>query len=153
MIEKIADANLKSEITTKILRQLPEWFGIEYYVNEYIKSVQNLPFFAYLINNEYVGFIALEAKTDINLNIHVFGVLEAYHRQGIGKKLIQESVKYAKENNYKYLTVKTVDDVVDDESYRKTRAFYYAMGFERLEVFPTLWDEVNICLMMIYQIK
>ena len=33
--------------------------------------------------------------------------------------------------------------------YDRTIAFYEGMGFLRLEVFPTLWDERNTCLVLV----
>ena len=34
----------------------------------------------------------------------------------------------------------------------RTRLFYEAMGFRALEVFPTLWDEWNPCLVMVMKL-
>jgi len=48
-----------------------------------------------------------------------------------------------------FLTVKTLADTHPDEGYAGTRRFYLAMGFKPLEVFPTLWDEANPCLLMV----
>ncbi|MDD3109908.1 MAG: hypothetical protein PHH32_04610 [Eubacteriales bacterium] len=33
--------------------------------------------------------------------------------------------------------------------YDRTIAFYQRMGFLRLEMFPTLWDERNPCLVLV----
>ena len=79
--------------------------------------------------------------------LHCMGVKIAYHRKGIGVQLYLELEKYAKEN-YKYLQVKTVEEGHYEE-YDQTVAFYKALGFSKLEVFPTLWDEWNPCLIMI----
>lgn len=53
------------------------------------------------------------------------------------------------EQNFKYLTVKTLSDLRADENYEKTKQFYLAMGFSPVEVFKTLWGEHNPCLLMI----
>ena len=75
------------------------------------------------------------------------GVKKAYHHQGIGKRLLQELQSYAKEH-YKFLQVKTVAEGTYD-TYDQTIRFYRTMGFVELEVFPTLWDAWNPCLVMI----
>jgi len=38
------------------------------------------------------------------------------------------------------------------EEYDQTVAFYESLGFKKLEVFPTLWDEWNPCLIMVMPI-
>ncbi|MEN6523457.1 MAG: N-acetyltransferase, partial [Anaerolineaceae bacterium] len=44
---------------------------------------------------------------------------------------------------------KTLDASRCCEEYDRTRAFYEAMGFRPLEVFPELWDKDNPCLLMV----
>ena len=51
-------------------------------------------------------------------------------------------------DGYHLLQVKTVDEGHYPE-YDRTIAFYEAMGFVRLEVFPTLWDAWNPCLVLV----
>ena len=52
------------------------------------------------------------------------------------------------QEKYEIIQVKTVDEGRYKE-YDQTIAFYKKMGFLKLEVFPTLWDEWNPCLIMI----
>ena len=49
----------------------------------------------------------------------------------------------------RYLTVKTLAADHPDPHYAATRRFYEALGFEPLEVFPTLWDADTPCLLML----
>ena len=44
---------------------------------------------------------------------------------------------------------KTISEERDCESYAMTRQFYLALGFIPLEVFATLWDESNPCLLLV----
>jgi GNAT superfamily N-acetyltransferase len=76
------------------------------------------------------------------------GVLPSRHRQGTGRRLIERAEQFCAERGMKFLTVKTLADIHPDEGYAKTRAFYRAMGFTPLEVFPLYWDESNPCLFM-----
>ncbi|MGH8735065.1 MAG: RdgB/HAM1 family non-canonical purine NTP pyrophosphatase, partial [Burkholderiales bacterium] len=46
------------------------------------------------------------------------------------------------------LTVKTLAPSAGDRLYARTHRFYAAEGFVPLEVFPTLWNEENPCLLM-----
>ena len=58
---------------------------------------------------------------------------------------------FAKEHGYEYLQVKTVEKGRYEE-YDRTVAFYESIGFRMLEVFPTLWDEHNPCMVMVKRI-
>ena len=53
----------------------------------------------------------------------------------------------------KILQVKTVSADRNCDAYEKSRAFYKAVGFIPLEVFPTLWDEANPCLVLVKSIE
>lgn len=44
-IKKILDNEQKSVITNRILRELPEWFGIEEAIVEYVEGVKNNKFY------------------------------------------------------------------------------------------------------------
>ena len=144
----VNDQNEKSIICDYILRALPDWFGVESSIIEYIEKVKTLPFYAAFENENPIGFVAIKKHNFFASEIFVMGVLKNYHRQGIGKKLIGLCEEYCKENNIEFLTVKTLDESRKDESYAKTRLFYLSMGFRPIEVFPTLWDENNPCLLM-----
>lgn len=80
------------------------------------------------------------------------GVLEAYHRRGIGRSLVAACEKYCRDHRKEFLTVKTLAEARASKSYEKTRLFYLSMGFKPLEVFPDLWDEDNPCLLMVKRI-
>ena len=79
------------------------------------------------------------------------GVLKNYHRSGVGTLLFNALENYAK-SKYKFLQVKTVDEGKYDE-YDLTVSFYKKVGFSKLEVFPTLWDKWNPCLIMVKNIS
>ena len=74
--------------------------------------------------------------------------MEEYHRQGLGRRLIDAAEQYCRTNGYVYLTVKTLDASAGYEPYGRTRAFYRAMGFIPLEVLPMFWDKDNPCLFL-----
>ena len=64
MIKKIEISSEKAEITDRILRALPNWFGIESAIVEYVENVQNMPFWAVFEADLAVGFIVLGMVMD-----------------------------------------------------------------------------------------
>lgn len=151
-VRRIEDIDQKEKISTEILADLSEWFGLPDSTAEYIHESKKMSFFAYYKENQYVGFLVGKETSDKTIEIYVMGVLKKFHRNQIGKKLFRSFVSYAKNSGYEYLQVKTVEEGYYKE-YDETRLFYEKMGFRKLECFPTLWDEWNPCLIMIQSIE
>jgi GNAT superfamily N-acetyltransferase len=147
-VDEVSLQNEKKAVCNEILRTLPEWFGIESSIVEYVEEVQSLPFFVAWVESQAIGFAALKIHNDYTAEVYVMGVLSEYHRQGVGLKLIEKCEEYVSLNDFKFLTVKTLAASRESEPYRKTRKFYERMGFYPLEVFPLLWDEANPCLFL-----
>ena len=120
-------------VCEKILRALPDWFGIEASLIQYVKD-----------DDDVVGFLTIKKHFSETAEIHCMGILPQYHRKGIGKLLIKELENYLKDDGLKILQVKTVSADRDCSAYAKTRAFYKAVGFIPLEVFPTFFNNWNI---------
>ena len=148
-IKEIHASSEKAVACNNILRALPTWFGIEESIVDYVKQVQQMPFYAAYAQNEMVGFVTIKNHNEYTAEVCVMGVLEEYHGQGIGKKLIESCEDYCIANGKQFLTVKTVDASANYESYKNTLRFYLKMGFIPLEVFPQLWDESNPCLFLV----
>lgn len=147
-IQEISLADEKSHVCDVLLHALPDWFGIETSIAEYVQQVRSLPFFAAMEGEQTVGFVALTPHNAYTAELCVMGILCPYHRQGIGRMLVYRCERYAAEHAMEFLTVKTLDASRPDDGYEKTRRFYHAMGFRPLEVFPALWDLSNPCLFM-----
>lgn len=139
----------KAKICNIILRALPDWFGIESSIVDYLKDVKELPLVVAFHKDLPVGFIAIKQHNEYTSEIHVMGILPEYQRQKLGKKLLEAVIPLCSE----YLTVKTLAASRENEHYARTRQFYVAMGFKPLEVFPELWGKDNPCLMMIKDLK
>jgi len=146
---EITSPTQKAEICEKILRALPNWFGVEESIIEYIRDVQTMPFFAAFAQDMPIGFAALKEHNNCTAEVCVMGVLTEYHRQGLGRLLLQRCEQYCRESGRAYLTVKTLDAARPSRSYEKTRNFYLALGFQPLEVFPLYWDADNPCLFLV----
>ena len=157
-IKEICNQEIKSAICNDILRSLPNWFAIESSITEYTNDVKDMPFYVAFIKEDSIkknfikekpiGFAAIKNHNLYTAEVYVMGVLEDYHRQGIGKALIYACEKYCITNKKEFLSVKTLDESHNDKNYAKTRRFYLEMGFKPLEVFPLLWGEDNPCLFL-----
>lgn len=151
-VRAIENGEERRAISRAVLGDLPEWFGMPEYTNEYVDKSAQMPFWASFAEGEPVGFIALKETSRSTAEVFVMGVLKRFHRRGIGGQLFHAFYKYAKEKGYEFLQVKTVDEGHYAE-YDKTRLFYENLGFRRLEVFPTLWDPHNPCLILVMSVK
>jgi len=147
-ITEITTPEEKSKICDSILRALPDWFGIEESIVDYVKEVGDKPFYCAFDGGKPIGFVSIKVHNPHTADIYVTGILSDYHRQGIGRKLVEICENFCRANGMEFLTVKTLAETHPDPFYRKTRLFYEAMGFKSLEVFPLLWDEHNPCLLM-----
>ena len=147
-LREIQEASEKGEICNKILRLLPDWFGNEASIVDYTEKVQSMPFYAAFVHEKAAGFVALKAHGAHAAEVCVMGILQEFHRQGLGKMLINRCETYCRENAMEFLTVKTLDGSAEFKPYDSTRQFYLSQGFKPLEVFPLHWDADNPCLFM-----
>lgn len=149
-IINITSKNDKARIVKEVLADLPEWFGLPDSTQAYIDEASDLPLWTARVSESDIGFVTLKETGPHTAEIHCMGVKKAFHRQGIGRQL-QNTLESSIKDKYKFLQVKTVDEGHYDE-YDLTIQFYESMGFERLEVFPDMWDEWNPCLVMVKHI-
>lgn len=146
-VSEIDDTRRKRAITNGVLRALPDWFGIEESIVEYVEKSDGMMFWAAYAAERPVGFLSLLQHNAYTFEIYCMGILQEFHHRGIGRALVQAGENYCTAQGAEFLTVKTLDESRPDDGYAKTRQFYLAMGFRPLEVFPTLWDEANPCLL------
>lgn len=135
-----------------VLRALPDWFGLEKAILEYIESVQTLPTWVASIHGEAAGFLAVRQHFPASAEILVMGVLPHCHRLGVGRALLAAVEQVLRDEGVSFLQVKTLAPTHPDPFYARTRAFYTAAGFLPLEIFPDLWDAENPCLLLVKKI-
>lgn len=152
IIKEITEPYEKKQISRMILEELTDWFGITESRENYIQESSCLPFFAACDDGKPVGFICLKETGKDTVELHVMGVLNGYHRQGIGRQLFYKAKETALEKGYSFLQVKTVR-MGEYEDYDDTNRFYLSLGFKEFEVFPTLWDENNPCQIYVMSLK
>lgn len=139
----------KDKICESILRALPDWFGIESAIVDYIKAVSTMPMLVAKSGQEIIGFLSLHTHFSQTAEIHVMGVLQPFHRQKVGQQLIVAAQNYLVQKNFRFLTVKTLSESRPNPEYDRTRQFYLKVGFVPVEEFKTLWNEHNPCLFLV----
>ena len=148
-IRFITDASVKQSIATTVLRDLPEWFGIEESTQEYIDTVVNYPFIAAYDGDSPIGFYSIRHENDNVLDMYVLGIVKEYHHQGIGTLLQHAVDEYARNNGYSYLMVLTLAEKVQNKEYLQTRSFYLSQGFIDFYQNDDIFDPHNPCQIMI----
>jgi ribosomal protein S18 acetylase RimI-like enzyme len=134
----------------RLLRELPNWFGIAESNRAYVDDAERLPsYLAVGPDDQVVGALLLKRHFPEAAEVHLMAVDPRLHRQAVGRLLLEAVEADLAADDVRLLQVKTVGPSSPDLGYAKTRAFYSAMGFLPLEEFPTLWNEANPCLVLV----
>jgi GNAT superfamily N-acetyltransferase len=134
----------------RLLRALPNWFGIAESVTEYVAAAGRLPnYLAYLEDrHEAVGVLLLARHFPAAAEIYLMAVAPDLHRRGVGRALLMAAEADLSREGAQFLQVKTLGPSRPDEGYQKTRSFYLSQGFTPLEEIQGLWPE-NPCLILV----
>jgi GNAT superfamily N-acetyltransferase len=143
-VVEVEDPTERSRLCESVLRDLPEWFGIEEATAAYIRDVAELPTLA--IGED--AFLSLKLHTPRAAEVYVMGVRRARHGQGLGTELLRAAEDYLRSRGVEYLQVKTLGPSWPDPGYERTRRFYEARGFVPLEEIHGLWEH-NPCLILV----
>lgn len=146
-VVELEEPAARSRLCEAVLRDLPEWFGIEEATVAYIRDVASLPTFG--IGDD--ALLSLKLHTPRAAEVYVMGVRRARHRQGLGTALLDAAEEYLRARGVEYLQVKTLGPSDPYESYERTRRFYESSGFVALEEIHGLWEQ-NPCLIMVKQL-
>jgi len=131
-----------------ILRSLPDWFGIEEALLAYVNDIATMETFGAWRGADLLGFVTLKRHFDHAAEIHVMAVRAPHHRRVLGRALLHAAERGLREAGVRWLQVKTLGPSHADEGYRRTRAFYEALGYEPIEESDSRWPG-NPCLQMI----
>ena len=133
----------------KILRALPEYFGIEEALVQYLEDIKSrLTFHAY-IDRCIVGFLSTTRHTPGSAEIHVMGVLPKEQGKGVGSSLVKTAEWHLRNEGVRLLEVKTLGESHPDINYAKTRRFYLSQGFLPLEEILDFWGKGLPTLFMV----
>jgi coenzyme F420-0:L-glutamate ligase/coenzyme F420-1:gamma-L-glutamate ligase len=146
-VVEIQEPEDRSRVAEAVLRDLPDWFGIEEATRKYIEDAATLPTFAV---EPDAGFLCVKQHTAQAAEVYVMGVRREQHRRGIGRALVVEAERWCRAQGIRFLQVKTLGPSRPDPGgYDLTREFYDAMGFVRLEELHGLWEEENPTLILV----
>jgi len=137
----------------RILRSLPQWFGLEESLRDYVRDTSLHPTFIATVDDTVRGFITVKQHFPASAEIHCIAVEAPVRGQGVGQALVRHAQAWAVDRGVRFLHVKTLAESHPSPAYAQTRAFYLGMGFVPLEVFPDLWSPQNPCLQMIKQLS
>ncbi len=143
-----------SGVCRSVLAELPDFFGLpeanedyERHVSAHTTIVASLDDTA--VDSTAIGLVSLLRHPGASVEIHLLAVRPQLHRCGVGAALVERAERIARDEGAKVLQVKTLGPSREDAGYARTRSFYEAVGFLRVEEFPTLWDEANPALLLI----
>ena len=134
-----------------ILRDLPDWFGIEEAIVDYVDQARTLPTWAARTGGAHVqGVCLVRDHGPHSAEIQLLAVRPERHRQGIGRALLEAAEDERRRAGVAFMQVKTLGPSDPSPEYGATRRFYQALGYRALEEFDadTLWSG-NACLLMV----
>jgi XTP/dITP diphosphohydrolase len=147
-ITRERDSNAKERICREVLESLPDWFGIPEAIDQFCREVRPLRMWVARSGDEAAGFATVQQHFPVTAELHLIAIRADHHRAGLGEDLLAAVETHLKKKATRILTVKTLAPSAGDRLYARTHRFYAAQGFVPLEIFPTLWNEENPCLLM-----
>ena len=133
----------------RILRELPEWFGLEDALVGYVQASRALPTVVARDDLRVVGVCLLRDHNPHSVEIELLAVSRSLHRQGIGRLLVDHVVAELRARGVELVQVKTFGPSGPSAEYERTRAFYRSVGFVPLEERTDIWGPDNPCLIMV----
>jgi GNAT superfamily N-acetyltransferase len=124
------DPGQRRRILESLTARLPQWFGLPEANRHYGEQAERLEALVARIEGRAVGLLLLKRHGTISAELYWLGVEPDRHRQGIGRKLCEAAEQGLRRDGTKFLLVATLHPDDPYEPYRRTRAFYEAMGFE-----------------------
>ena len=103
--------------------------------NDFILMLSNKLYFGFRIDEK--GFILCRKILD-EIEIITFGVIPIYRRQGLGRRLLQSVINYAKttsENNKIFL------EVAEDNT--PARSLYKSFGFQQISIRKDYYNSIT----------
>jgi GNAT superfamily N-acetyltransferase len=110
--------------------RLPQWFAQSEPNRHYARQAEVLDGWVARVAGRPCGLLLLGRHNAVSAEIHWLGVEPDQHRHGVGRALVGAIEQQLRTERAKYLFVQTLHPDVDYEPYRRTRAFYEALGFE-----------------------
>jgi ribosomal protein S18 acetylase RimI-like enzyme len=123
------DPKERRRVIAGLTARLPEWFGRPEANRHYAEQAEILEAWGARLDGQAVGLLLLKRHSAASAEIYWLGVDPQHHRRGIGRGLIRAVEDRLKQEAVRFLFVMTVHPEDPYEPYRRTRAFYEAIGF------------------------
>ncbi|MEY2935081.1 MAG: hypothetical protein RL033_5830 [Pseudomonadota bacterium] len=89
----------QSPVCERVLRALPQWFGIESATLGYIQSAAHLPAFVAYDAGTPVGLALFQRHFERAAEVYLIAVLPHQHRRGVGRALLAEGERWLREQS------------------------------------------------------
>ena len=129
-IAREKDAERNRRILERLTSRLPEWFAQGASNRHYAEQAEILEAWVARIDGRAGGLLLIKRHSPVSTEIYWLGVDPDYHRQGIGRALIDAVERQLRKEKIKFLFVTTLHPEDPYEPYQRTRLFYERMGFE-----------------------
>ncbi|MGI8418030.1 MAG: GNAT family N-acetyltransferase [Nakamurella sp.] len=73
----------------RILRSLPDWFGIEDAIVGYVGDAAELPSYLAVVDGEVVGIALVRRHFPQSAELHLIAVAPTHHNHGVGRTLVR----------------------------------------------------------------
>lgn len=147
--DKIADRDLKHEITYKILSPVPSYFANEFTFKRYIEKVSDTDYLSFKYCGHPIAFVAIRPVFDDFIEIYMIGICEGAKCKALTDKIMAEVKKQAKAMKRKYLSVKVPKKSAVKNNTSELYDFYTGYGFTPVENLESPWDEKRLCMLLI----
>jgi GNAT superfamily N-acetyltransferase len=139
---------LASATAERILRALPQWFGVETALLGYAADAGTFPNFVAIDGEDTLGFLTLREHNPDTVEVNCIAVVPGRHREGVGTALCDTAARWWQASGGRMMQVKTLGPSRANAHYARTRAFYAAQGFRPVEEFRELWPGYP-CLLLV----
>lgn len=137
------------QATRRILRSLPDWFGIEEAIDSYVVDAARLDSYIAVQGRETVGVALVNRHFPEAAELHLIAVEATQRGRGIGSQLIETIANDLRDDHCRLLSVHTVGPSFDDKHYALTRGFYVHAGFIPLQEIADIdWSGPTLILVM-----
>lgn len=142
------DRSKDPDACDRIVRALPDWFGLEEGIREAETAVRTQQGLVVEEDAEVVAFVTWNRPRPVSAEITWMAVRMDRRRHGHGRALIEELVARLRAEDVRWLFVKTLSDREPSTHYEETRAFYEATGFDpALDL--DIWGPENPALLFV----
>jgi N-acetylglutamate synthase-like GNAT family acetyltransferase len=145
---EITIAEASAPDVERILRALPDWFGIESALQDYVEHARSHPVIGAWCDQRVVGIVVVQSTSEVACEVHLLAVDPGLHRRGVGRALMTAVEQQLTDSPARLLHVKTLGPSYPDAHYARTRAFYESVGFLPMEELHDFWPG-NPCLIMV----